>query len=90
MKRKKKAKAKASNKHRSEMHKDELTYFLDHPDIHREPCIGNGNSPGSIASAINWGGKGDAKPASSAPESSKPSSSPSIAEQINFGGKFKK
>jgi hypothetical protein len=29
--------------------KDELTYFLDHPDIKREECIGNQASPGTQA-----------------------------------------
>lgn len=92
MAKKKSQKKKASQKHRSEMHKDELTYFLDHPDIHREECVGNGNAPGSLASAINWGGKGTAAPSSAAPSAApaSSSSSPSIAQQINFGGKFKK
>jgi len=69
-----------------------LTYFLDHPQIKRHESPGNGNTPGSIASQINFGGKGTSapsaapKPAPAAPSSSKPS----IAEQINFGGKFKK
>jgi hypothetical protein len=69
-----------------------LTYFLDHPQIKRNESPGNGNSPGSIASQINFGGKGTASP-SSAPKAAPaaPSSSkPSISEQINFGGKFKK
>lgn len=34
-----------------------LTYFLDHPQIKRQESLGNGNSPGSIAEKINWGGK---------------------------------
>lgn len=29
--------------------KDELTYFLDHPDIKREECIGNQSTPGTPA-----------------------------------------
>lgn len=87
---KNKASKKASTKHRSEMHKDELTYFLDHPDIHREPCVGNGNAPGSIAAAINFGGKGTASAAPAASSAPSEASKPSIAEQINFGGKFKK
>lgn len=70
--------------------KDSLTYFLDHPEIHREECVGNGNAPGSIASQINFGGKGTAAPPS-APTSSPATaeSKPSIASQINFGGKYK-
>ena len=75
--------------------KDCLTYFLDHPQIKRHESVGNGNTPGSIASQINFGGKGTAAPKPAAPSTPKPSSSttskkPSMAEQINFGGKFKK
>lgn len=73
--------------------KNKLTYFLDHPQIKRHECVGNGNSPGSLGSQINFGGKGTAAPAAPKPApSSKPStaSKPSIASQINFGGKFNK
>ena len=72
-------------------HVNELTYFLDHPDIKREECIGNGSAPGSLASKINWGGQGTASAPKSAPATPAASSKPSsLAEQINFGGKFKK
>jgi hypothetical protein len=66
---------------------NELTYFLDHPDIHREECIGNGNAPGSLASQINFGGKGTAapKPAASTPAPAA-ASKPSIASQIGWPG----
>lgn len=70
-----------------------LTYFLDHPQIKRHKSPGNGNSPGSLASQINFGGKGtsaSAKPATQPAPQSASSSKPSIASQINFGGKFKK
>ena len=70
-----------------------LTYFLDHPDIKRHESPGNGNAPGSIADKIGFGGKGTATPPSTKPQpTSQPaqSSKPSIASQINFGGKFKK
>ena len=73
--------------------KDSLTYFLDHPQIKRHESPGNGNSPGSMADKINFGGKGTAAPAApSAPAASKPapSSGTSIAKKINFGGKFRK
>lgn len=75
--------------------KDSLTYFLDHPQIKRAESVGNGNTPGSLAAAINFGGKGTAAPASPKPSTPAPSqpttsSKPSIASQINFGGRFKK
>lgn len=72
--------------------KDSLTYFLDHPQIKRGESVGNGNTPGSIAASINFGGKGTAAPPAPKPAPSQPATSgkPSIAEQINFGGKFKK
>lgn len=71
--------------------KDQLTYFLDHPQIKRHESPGNGNAPGSIADKINFGGKGTAAPAPSRPASSSTSassgsSSPSIAKQINWPG----
>jgi hypothetical protein len=73
--------------------KDSLTYFLDHPQIKRHESPGNGNSPGSLASQINFGGNN--APAPAAPKPAAPAqpaspSKPSIASQINFGGKFKK
>lgn len=70
--------------------KDNLTYFLDHPQIKRHESPGNGNTPGSIAAAINFGGKGTAAPKPAPTSQPASSSKPSIAEQINFGGKFKK
>ena len=78
-----------------------LTYFLDHPQITRHESPGNGNVPGSMAAQINFGGKGASAPSSApssasnstpkvAPASAPSSGKPSIASQINFGGKFKK
>lgn len=40
--------------------KRQLTYFLDHPQIKRNPSPGNGNAPGSLAESINFGGKNTA------------------------------
>lgn len=76
----------------------ELTYFLDHPQIERHACVGNQDPKPTLGSQINWpGSKSTVSPQpTSQPktESSKPvstaSSSPSIAQQINFGGKYKK
>lgn len=85
MAKKNKSKAKSKSK------KCELTYHLDHPQIKRHESPGNGNAPGSVASSINFGGKGTAAPKPAA--APKPSSAPksqSIASKINFGGKFKK
>jgi hypothetical protein len=81
---------KAKNKKKS----GACAYFLDHPQIKRNPSPGNGNVPGSIASQINFGGKGSSSSTTpstntSSSSSSSSSSKPSIAEQINFGGKFK-
>lgn len=53
-----------------------LKYFLDHPQIKRKKSFGNGTVPSSAP----------AQPAQPA----QPTSQPSIAAQINFGGKFKK
>jgi hypothetical protein len=86
--------------------KKKLKYFLDHPQIKRNPSPGNGespgflskmvsnitatgNKPGSLADKSNFGGN---KPAEAPKaEASKPveNKKPSIAEQINFGGKFR-
>jgi len=52
----------AKHKKTKKKQKSELTYFLDHPQIKREPSPGNGNAPGSLADQINFGGK-SAKPA---------------------------
>ncbi len=67
---------------------NELTYFLDHPDIKREECVGNGSAPGSLASRINWGGQGTASAEKSAPAApaSSGSSKPSIGAQIGWPG----
>lgn len=70
--------------------KKELTYFLDHPDIHREECVGNGSSPSSstatsAAGASNESGTRFSGMAGSAASTGKPS----IASQINFGNKGK-
>jgi hypothetical protein len=59
---------KAKNKKKS----GACSYFLDHPQIKRNPSPGNGDVP---------------KPAPTTPTTT--SSKPGIAEQINFGGKFK-
>lgn len=80
--------------------KEELSYFLDHPQIKRHKSPGNGNKPGSLAESINWGGKNtesqNAKVKSSQTSSSKPqtksgseSKSSGWASSIKkaFGGK---
>lgn len=81
--------------------KEELTYFLDHPQIKRHESPGNGNNPGSLAEKINWGGKNTevqnakikaskpAKPASGSSGSSSSSSSSGFMSSIKkaFSGK---
>ena len=54
-----------------------LKYFLDHPQIKRAKSPGNGMTP---VTSTNL---------SSAATSAKTTKKPSIAEQINFGGKFR-
>lgn len=78
MKKKKKASKKESKKYPN--HSNELTYFLDHPDIKREECVGNGSSPGPS----NMTGSQVRSP--SMPGSTAATGKPSIAAQIGFGG----
>lgn len=65
--------------------KSELTYFLDHPDIKRHESVGNGAVPTvstvSTPSQVRSGNIAG---------SVKTTGRPSIASQINFGGKPKK
>lgn len=71
--------------------KTKLKYFLDHPQIKRKKAWGNGNTPLSSIFSSNSKSK-SAKPSSttSTSSSSTKGSKPSLAEQINFGGKFDK
>lgn len=68
--------------------KDSLTYFLDHPQIKRHPSPGNGNTPGSLADKINFGGKSTPAPKPTQPTSTpqpKPSSSSSSSSSGVMG-----
>lgn len=38
-------------------HTNELTYFLDHKDIKREECVGNGSTAGASPSSAPTSGK---------------------------------
>ena len=62
---------------------NELTYFLDHPDIKREECIGNQSSPGIPAANVTPSDVRGGSMAGSVASTGRPS----IASQINFGGK---
>jgi len=79
--------------------KGELTYFLDHPQIKRNPSPGNGNSPGffgqlasgklgTSSSASKPSDKQTSRP-TSASSSSKPSSGSSSSWQKAFSKGFK-
>lgn len=75
----------------SKKKKNELTYFLDHPQIKRHESPGNGNSPGSLADQINWGGKSKtAQPAQPKQPTSSTSSSSSGGVLSTLKGLFKK
>lgn len=65
-----KRKSDKKEKKKSAKKNGELTYFLDHPDIKREECVGNGSSP-SEAPAMR---------------SEASSAKPSIATQIGWPG----
>lgn len=76
---------------------NELTYFLDHPQIQRHPCVGNQDPKPSLGAQIGFPGmKGStvtpstSQPKQSAPATATTSSKPSIMQQINWGGKYKK
>lgn len=60
-----------------------IRYFLDHPQLKRKKAAGNGTTPREAGSTPQ-------PTASSNPQPSSSGSKPSIAAQINFGGKFKK
>lgn len=75
----------------SKKNKNELTYFLDHPQIKRYPSPGNGNAPvlkeGSIGEKINFGGK-NTKPQQDrvvATQASNPKPTTSTATKSLFG-----
>lgn len=57
-----------------------IRYFLDHPQLKRKKAAGNGTVPTNSGTT----------PQPTASSNPQPSSQPSIAAQINFGGKFKK
>lgn len=65
--------------------KSQLTYFLDHPDIKRHESVGNGAVP-TVSTAPTPSQVRSGNIAGSVKTTGKPS----IAAQINFGGKFKK
>lgn len=48
---KKKDKKAKSAKNKYPGHTNELSYFLDHPDIKREECVGNGSTAGASPSS---------------------------------------
>ena len=75
----------------------ELTYFLDHPQIKRHPCVGNQDPKPSLGAQIGFPGMGgttvkpkESQPASSSSAPKTASSDNSIMKQINWGGKFNK
>lgn len=81
MKHKKKAKKSAKKA-------DTLTYFLDHPDIKREECIGNGSSPGPSAPSLPSANVSPSEVRGGSMAGTVANTGrPSIASQINFGGK---
>lgn len=78
MAKKKKAAKKADKKYPN--HTNELTYFLDHPDIKREECEGNGSTPGPMNVPPSTVRSGTMQ------GSTAQTGKPSIAAQIGFGG----
>ena len=62
-------------------------YFLDHSQIKRNKSFGNGNTPGSLAERINFGGnnKKQAAPAKPAtPAAPKPQASSGSSKSGGF------
>lgn len=70
---------------KSKSKKNELTYFLDHPDIKRHESPGNGSSPTVSAPSTNV--KPSAVRSGNVAGSVKSTGGPSIASQIGFGTK---
>lgn len=61
--------------------KECLTYFLDHPQIKRNPSVGNGSSPSTNVSPSQVR-------SGNVSGSVKTTGGPSIASQIGFGKKL--
>jgi hypothetical protein len=93
----KQSKKKSGKEGKAKKPKYELTYFLDHPQIQRHECVGNQEPKPSLGAQIGFPGMAGStvkdtspKPTSQPAQPKAASSKPSLMEQINWGGKFKK